>query len=499
MDRYGSLRRLPPVARRALIRGAAVAAVAVEQGLRRLRSLRAGGDRRTSVPTPDPMPVTFFVWNAYSLGGTVRTVNHQALALAARGHDVEVVAVERRANQPAPFFDFGPDVTLTTLVDHAELRDQPGWRGRAARWLHSEPSLLVHPREGRSRQASLLTDLRLVRSLGRIRRGVVVGTRLGLNLIVARFAHPATTKVAQEHLFLGTYKAPLPDGIRTHFPKLHAVAALTAADAAHYRRHLDGEPVVVAQVPNSVPDVPPKLADPASRRIVAVGHLTAGGKGMDRLIPAFARVADRHPDWELRLVGAGSRDRLEQHATELGIRDQVVFTGPSDRVMEELSAASVLAMPSRFEAFSLVLIEGMAAGLAVVSFDCREGPRDILTPGVDGLVVPQGDLEAFAAGLDRLMRDEGLRARLGRRARRTVEERYLAGPVTERWLEVFRMADRLRVTGELPVHEADLLVEQARTATEVPELTFQVEVDASTPRGTSRKPVLVEREPSERR
>jgi glycosyltransferase involved in cell wall biosynthesis len=435
---FRPLRRLAARARRVAFRVLSAGGSTLEHALRWARSARTHAPRRSD----GPEPVTFLVWNAHSLGGTARTVLHQANALAVRGHEVEVVGVERREDQGhRPFFPLEPQVRSSTLVDLDELRDRSGPGGAAARWLHGRPSVLIHPREGRAKRASLLTDLRLVRTLGRVRHGVVIGTRLGLNLLVARFAHPAATKLAQEHLSLGVYKPPLTDGIRRHFPKLDAVAALTAADATHYRRHLgDDAEVLVTRVPNSVPDELPRMADPGSRRIVAVGHLTARGKGMDRLVPAFARIAAHHPDWELRLVGAGAQEEIVRQAEELGVRDQVVLTGPSDAVAEELSAASVLCMPSRAEAFSLVLIEGMAAGLAVASFDCREGPRDILTPGVDGLVVPQGDLDAFAAALDALLRDEELRRRLGRNARRTVEDRYLESAVTDRWLEVFEAA-----------------------------------------------------------
>jgi glycosyltransferase involved in cell wall biosynthesis len=437
---FRPLRRLPARARRVAFRVLSTGGSALELALRWARTARTGAPRGSD----GPEPVTFLVWNAYSLGGTVRTVTHQANALSARGHDVEVVGVERREDQSHRlFFPLDPQVRLTTLVDLDELRHRRGLGGTVARWLHERPSVLIHPREGRAQRASLLTDLRLVRALSRVRNGVVIGTRLGLNLLVARFAHPGATSLAQEHLSLGVYRSPLTDGIRRHFPKLDAVAALTAADAAHYRRYLgDDAEVLVTRVPNSVPDELPRMADPGARRIVAVGHLTARGKGMDRLVPAFARIAAQHPDWELRLVGAGAQEQIVRQAEELGVRDRVTLTGPSDAVAEELSAASVLCMPSRAEAFSLVLIEGMAAGLAVASFDCREGPRDILTPGVDGLVVPQGDLDAFAAALDTLLRDEELRRRLGRNARRTVEDRYLESTVTDRWLEVFDAAER---------------------------------------------------------
>ena len=84
----------------------------------------------------------------------------------------------------------------------------------------------------------------------------------------------------------------------------------------------------------------------------------------------------------------------------------------------------------------MVLIEAMACGLPVVSFDCPAGPDEIITDGVDGLLVPSGDVYALAEKLMVLMTDENLRRRLGQQARQTAQ-RYEMTTIANQWIALF--------------------------------------------------------------
>lgn len=107
----------------------------------------------------------------------------------------------------------------------------------------------------------------------------------------------------------------------------------------------------------------------------------------------------------------------------------------TSRLGERMREASVFVLSSRFEGFPLVLLEALAAGLAVVSFDCPTGPAEIITNGTSGLLVPGGDIGALAAALDRLMADGSLRQRLARAAPQAVRP-YSQRQVGRRWDEL---------------------------------------------------------------
>ncbi|MCC6953609.1 MAG: glycosyltransferase family 4 protein [Deltaproteobacteria bacterium] len=156
-------------------------------------------------------------------------------------------------------------------------------------------------------------------------------------------------------------------------------------------------------------------------RIGAAGRLSPE-KGFDRLLDAFSLVAARHPTVTLTIWGEGpERGRLERQAQSLGIQAQVRFAGVVRPLLDAMKSIDMLAVTSRYEGFGNVLVEAMSAGIPVVSFDCPHGPRAIVRDGVDGILVPNGDLSAFAAALDRLILDPKFRAQLGSRAQEGVQ------------------------------------------------------------------------------
>lgn len=156
------------------------------------------------------------------------------------------------------------------------------------------------------------------------------------------------------------------------------------------------------------------------------------------LISAFSQIAGDFPDWKLRIWGDGSqRKALLAQIEELGLSHQIELPGVTDRVAEELAHSSVFVMSSRWEGFSLALVEAMAAGNAIVSFDlpCT---KDILNND-SAIIVPRNDIAALADALRRMLSDEALREKCGAGAY-MASQKYSIENVGQMWFALF---DRL--------------------------------------------------------
>ncbi|MGW7360312.1 glycosyltransferase family 4 protein [Streptomyces sp. NPDC054802] len=359
------------------------------------------------------MRISFLLHNAYGIGGTIRTTFTLARTLAER-HDVEIVSVFRHRDEPVMGAPAG--VTLKHLVD---LRKKsPGYDGDDP--LAGRPAKVFPRGDGRHKQYSRLTDARIGAHLASLDADMVIGTRPGLNVHIARQTRRGVVRVGQEHLTLDSHGYRLRREIVHRYTVLDAITTVTEADARAYRERMKLPGVRIAAVPNSVPApaVPP--ADSTAKWVVAAGRLTRV-KRYDLLVEAFSKVVAARPDWRLRIYGSGDATGNEKQALsalidERGLRDHVFLMGPANPLEAEWVKGSIGAVTSSAESFGMTIVEAMRCGLPVVSTDCPHGPREIIEDGVDGRLVPVGDVDAIADALLELIGDDELRRRTGRAA-----------------------------------------------------------------------------------
>ncbi len=185
----------------------------------------------------------------------------------------------------------------------------------------------------------------------------------------------------------------------------------------------------------------PGSAQDETPTILVVGTLLAG-KGHELVLRAFARIKNSHPGLKVRMIGeGGDRDRFAALAKDLGISNQVHFQGRLGRsaVAEAMRHCTVFVLPSRFEGLGCVYLEAMACGKPAIA--CRgQGIEEIIHHGTNGWLIPVDGLEELIQGLQVLLGDATLRARIGQAARQTILDKLTLSHQAENLMKIYEEA-----------------------------------------------------------
>lgn len=193
----------------------------------------------------------------------------------------------------------------------------------------------------------------------------------------------------------------------------------------------------ITVIPNARTFTPDHMADMESRKVIAVGRYTFQ-KGFDRLVEAWRLVVSEFPDWKLEIIGDGEdRNLLKSMIERYGLEDSLSLVPTNSEIEKHYLDSSVYVMTSRYEGLPMVLLEAQAFGLPIVSFRCKCGPADVVEDGRTGFLVAEGDVEAFAMQLKKVMADVNLRRKMSENAL-VASQRFSVDPVMTRWVELFK-------------------------------------------------------------
>lgn len=369
------------------------------------------------------MKIVYLIAGTYRPAGMERVLANKVNWLAGRGYEVTVVTTDQRGRKPA--FPLDSSVGCVDLGINYESDNGRSFLRKA-----------------------LLFPLRLVRHRTRLS---ALLKRMRPDITVSMFCNDAS--------FVPKIKDGSRKVLEVHFSRYKrlqygrggiwglADRALSRKDERTARRFdrfvvLTEEDAGYWNVPGLVviPNSPACVfAEPAALEggiVLAVGRYCRQ-KNFDSLVRAWSGIPEKvREGWKLRIAGDGEdREQLEELAGSLGLGGSVVL-GPESNMIDYYRKASVLALSSRYEGLPMVLLEAQAAGLPIVSYDCKCGPKDVVEDGVDGFLVPEGREDMLAQRLASLMEDGDLRRRMGAAAYKA-SGRFEEGRIMERWVGLF--------------------------------------------------------------
>ena len=189
-------------------------------------------------------------------------------------------------------------------------------------------------------------------------------------------------------------------------------------------------------IPDPLTFSPSSYSPLTEKRVIAVGRYVYQ-KGFDILLKSWSIVETECPEWSLTIIGQGERHKYEALIDELKIdRTHCKLIGPTERIQDEYMSSSLFVMSSRFEGFGMVLVEAMACGLPVVSFDCPCGPKDIIQNKIDGVLVENGNVDKLAEALIMMIQHPEQRKVMANRAIESVQ-RFRIDQIAEKWKLLF--------------------------------------------------------------
>lgn len=370
------------------------------------------------------MKILYSIAGTYNSGGMERVLANKANWLVAHGHEVIIVTTDQRGE--SPYFPLDARIKCYDLAINYEENNGKSFFNKIIhypfkQWKHKK------------RLTALLKELRpdIVISMfcndASFIPSIKDGSKKILEIHFSRFKRLQYGRKGLWRL-ADWWRYKTDAKVVSRFDKF---VVLTHEDKEYW-----GNLRNMCVIPNARTFEVNQPATLEAKKVVAVGRLNHQ-KGFDRLIDAWSIVDNVVSGWKLQIVGDGElREQLQNNIRELGLSNQINIGRAEKDMMSVYKDASILAMSSRYEGLPMVLLEAQAAGLPIVSFDCKCGPKDVIENGVDGFLVEDGDIEQLAQKLVVLMQDANLRKQMGSAAY-AHSERYSEERIMKQWTDLF--------------------------------------------------------------
>lgn len=259
---------------------------------------------------------------------------------------------------------------------------------------------------------------------------IVIGTESGFNYILP-FLSNKIKKIGCEHF--GWSRTRLHHKIirKILYRFLSAVVVLTENDFASYSFLRN-----VHVIPNSFSFVNTDFAKFENKKIIAIGRLTYQ-KGFDRLIKIISKVKELLPDYKVCIYGQGElKEKLLEQIHQNNLDDYLLLMDPVNDIQNVYKNSSIYVMTSRFEGLPMVLIEAQSYGIPIVSYNCPEGPSEVIINEKNGFLIPEGDENYFVEKLLLVAKNKSLWEEM-HKSSLLQNERFSTKSICEKWEKLF--------------------------------------------------------------
>ena len=322
--------------------------------------------------------ICFIVTDYNSGGGTERVLSQIANGLVLKGYDISIVSL---GHGTQPHFYTNDKISLYEL-NMIPIKSKSKLRFWFNKFIMS------------TKKAKAIENM-----LMEICPDVVVTVGIGFYRYLERARKKLNIKtIAWEHFCLSAYNLPqINKSRRLAVEKADKLIVLGDADLVAYQKKYP-KAVNLMRIYNPIAFDITNNIDINNKVVVAAGRYVYQ-KGFDMLIDAWGKIADQVADWELRIFGEGiDRENLQNQIDSNNLKN-IKLCGYAQSLDKEYEKASIFCLSSRYEGWGLVLIEAQAKGLPCISFDCEQGPREIIEEGVNGFLIQPNDIEEFARKL----------------------------------------------------------------------------------------------------
>lgn len=223
---------------------------------------------------------------------------------------------------------------------------------------------------------------------------------------------------------------------KTYFRFADGIVFQTTEARAFFPKYIQKKSVILSNSLNPQ-FVRARYEGERKKEIVAVGRMD-DNKNHEMLIRAFAQTADKFPEYKLTIFGDGeNRTKLEALIAKEGLSERVFLPGVTADVAGDIERAALFVLTSNTEGMPNTLLEAMALGLTVISTDCPcGGPRELITQGKNGLLIPVGDIKALADAMDKVLSNPAEAEKMGRNAWK-LQEKLKPEVTNQSWKNYF--------------------------------------------------------------